>query len=245
MPATALRHIVLLAAWALSAQALAGVGTTSAGVTPTGGQTSTDPSPDVQSQSSGFVQQNQQLQNAASPNGIPLPAGAVAAGAKSTQPGQENSVDGSGNAAQRSAAQAAAPPTPPPPPPTYVSAVKHLSNPAADTKVTSTLLPPALSTAHLPQLPADTAPALRSAPPVANPVPTNRPVVTAVAKPVAAVAANTNASTPPAITGGRGAAPDGYTFYAGLIIAGLLLAFAFGAFLRTGKDETSGRVRGK
>jgi hypothetical protein len=245
MPATALRHIVLLAACALSAQALAGVGTTSAGVTPTGGQTSTDPSSDVQSQSSGFVQQNQQLQNAASPNGIPLPAGAVATGAKSAQPGQVNSVDGSGNAAQGSAAQAAAPSTPPPPLPTYVSAVKHLSNPAADTNVTATLLPPTLSAAHVPQLPADTISAPRSAPPVANPVPTNRPVVTAAAKAAAAAASNADASAPPAVTGGRGAAPDGYTFYAGLTIAGLLLAFAFGAFLRTGKDETSGRVRSK
>jgi hypothetical protein len=43
--------------------------------------------------------------------------------------------------------------------------------------------------------------------------------------------------TLPAITGGRGEAPDGFTFYSGLTIAGALLAFAFATFVRMGRNE--------
>lgn len=44
---------------------------------------------------------------------------------------------------------------------------------------------------------------------------------------------------PPQITGGRGAAPDGFTFYTGLMIAGALLAFGFFTFVRLGRGEGS------
>jgi hypothetical protein len=42
---------------------------------------------------------------------------------------------------------------------------------------------------------------------------------------------------PPAVTGGRGAAPDGFTFYSGITIAGALLAFGFFTFMRIGRNE--------
>jgi hypothetical protein len=44
---------------------------------------------------------------------------------------------------------------------------------------------------------------------------------------------------PPAVTGGRGAAPDGVTFYSGLTVAGALLAFGFFTFMRLGRNEGS------
>ena len=39
--------------------------------------------------------------------------------------------------------------------------------------------------------------------------------------------------------GGRGAAPDGYTFWFGLLIAGALLALAAVTYLRIQRGETS------
>jgi len=47
------------------------------------------------------------------------------------------------------------------------------------------------------------------------------------------------AIVPPTVTGGRGAAPDGFTFYSGITIAGALLAFGFFTFMRIGRNEGS------
>ena len=73
MHAITFRHFFLIASWLAAAPALAGVGATSSGVTSAIGTQGTNASPEVQQQSAGFVQQNQQLQegqNAVSPSGV-------------------------------------------------------------------------------------------------------------------------------------------------------------------------------
>ena len=83
MHTISVRNFILIASFLAATPAFAGVGATSSGVTSSIGQ-GTNASADVQQQSAGFVQQNQQLQNAqnaASPNGIVVPGGVVNAGA--------------------------------------------------------------------------------------------------------------------------------------------------------------------
>ncbi len=237
MPTNALRFLLLLAACAVSVQASAGVGATSAGVIPSVGGTSTDPTSNVQSQSSGFVQQNQQAQSATTPNGSTLLAG-IAAGAA---PGQAAANNVSGNAAQAADAKAAAsatdtPAVPPPPPPTYVSVMKHVNPSASDSAAPAS---PPLRVEAAPAAPSGVKPPPSAAPLKLAAAPERRgthPPVTPIVKPVAQVDAE-----PPAVTGGRGAAPDGVTFYSGLAIAGTLMALAFSLFLRTGKNDGTPR----
>jgi hypothetical protein len=103
--------------------------------------------------------------------------------------------------------------------------IKHLngSSDAADPPTPESKAPvvaPESAPAHAPP---QVAPMQKPARPVAqNPKPAAEAVV-----------------APPASTGGRGNTPDGITFYAGLAIAGLLLAFAFRLFLHTGKNDAN------
>jgi hypothetical protein len=231
---TALVCPLLFIGLAFCTQALAGAGTTSAGVTTSGGN-GNEPSTDVTEQSTGFVQQNQQLQNAQAPNGMALPAGATGAQGGSTTAG--NSAAGAADKdpsanpdAPAAAAAPAVPPPPPPPPPIYQSAIKHLDRRTASAATAATALEPAV-----PPVPkAPPRPASLQPPPTAP-------------KPAAPNAPRENARradkavehpAQPAVTGGRGAAPDGYTFYSGLTLAGALLAFGLFTFLRIGHDET-------
>src|SRR5690348_13109932 len=217
------------------APAFAGVRTTSAGVTTVDPN---NPSTDVQQQSSGFVAANQQAQNAAN-GGIVLPNGV----AGSAQPGQNaagNAGASGAQAGQPGGSNAAAehappavPPPPPPPPPTYESRMRPVT--------------PAIVAAPAQTQPA--APAASAQKPVQTPEKPAQPAV----KPAIVPAPNPNRAPPiekkqdepaPAVTadpgGGRGAAPDGYTFWFGLLIAGALLALAAATYLRIQRGETSG-----
>lgn len=229
-------QLSLCAGFACAAPAHAGVGTTSAGVTTTDPNA---PSANVQQQSAGFVAANQQLQNGAT-SGIALPGGAAGGAAQTgknaarnadSKGAQTGQTDGQGTAAEHAAP--AVPAAPPPPPPTYESKMRPI-NP-----------PPAIAAASTPPHPA------ASAPPAQAPVhvPTQAPP--SAAKPPAMPVANRNHAFPaeksdaadaPAATadpgGGRGAAPDGYTFWFGLLIAGALLALAAVTYLRIQRGET-------
>ena len=223
-------YLSLCAGFAGAASAFAGVGTTSAGVTTTD---PTNPAANVEQQSSGFVAANQRLQNGAA-GGIALPAG-VAGTAQPGQTGASNTTPGAAHDGSKIAAEHAAPPAPPPPPPpppTYESRIK----PVASAPVV--------------------APATAPARPVASAAPVQKPVHAPEkpeAKPAPVPASNQNRVTSvekkqdepmPASTadpgGGRGAAPEGYTFWFGLLIAGALLALAAVTWLRIQRGETSG-----
>ncbi len=229
-------QLSLCAGFACAAPALAGVGTTSAGVTTTDPNA---PSANVQQQSAGFVAANQQLQNGAT-SGIALQAGA-AGGAAQTGQNAAGNADSKGAQTGQTGAQGAAaehaapavPAAPPPPPPTYESKMRPINQPAA--------------VAAAPTPPHPTA----SAPPVLAPVHLPAPAPPLAAKPPAVPVANqdharaaekSNAEAAPAVPadpgGGRGAAPDDYTFWFGLLIAGALLALAAVTYLHIQRGET-------
>ncbi|HTI96993.1 MAG TPA: hypothetical protein VL425_10850 [Rudaea sp.] len=228
-------YFSLCTGFACAASAFAGVGATSAGVTTVDPN---NPSTDVQQQSSGFVAANQQAQNAAN-GGIVLPNGV----AGTAQAGQNAAGNAGANAAQAgqsggsNAATEHAPPTvpppPPPPPPNYESRMRPVG-PA--TVVAPTPAPPAAAAAptqkpvSAPEKPAQPAPKPAVVPaPNANRAP---PVEKKRDEPAPAVTADPG--------GGRGEAPDGYTFWLGLLIAGALLALAAVTWLRIQRGETLG-----
>jgi hypothetical protein len=75
--------------------------------------------------------------------------------------------------------------------------------------------------------------------------PPTKPVVVPAPNPNRAPRAEKNPEEPtPTLTadpgGGRGAAPDGYTFWFGLLVAGALLALAAVTYLRIQRGETPG-----
>jgi hypothetical protein len=211
---------------------------TSSGVTTSVGNPN-DPSPEVQAQSSGFVQQNQQLQNAKE-KGKEVSATAIGISTP-------NAANGAPNLADKDPANAGPngkgpPPTaaaPPSPPPVYESTIRKLdrSNTAATANVSS------VAAQKPEQSPAPSKAESKPAPPPA-PAVAQAPAKPAVAD--ASAAAHTATDAPaehpaaaPEITGGRGEAPDGFTFYSGSAIAGMLLAFAFATYLKTGRNENA------
>jgi hypothetical protein len=261
MHAIAARHFIFIATCLATAPALASVGGTSSGVTSTVGTQGTNASPEVQQQSAGFVQQNQQLQDAqnpVSPPGIILPGGAANAASASAAKGAQNSANPGGskeNPGDPGSAQAApapaTPPPPPPPPPTYVSVVKHLTpgQEAADPAQTETAAAATPVTAVV-------TPPVTPAPAKTDPVPGAPKMAAAVNPPAPLASAPANAATNAAkigaserateagvVSGGRGPAPDGYTFYVGFGIALLLLVIAFAAYLSSQKDEAARATR--
>jgi hypothetical protein len=222
-----------LLAGSFSTAAFASVGASSAGVSTTGGN-STDPSAEVQQQSSGFVQQNQQ-QNTRTP-------GATASGAATPQAGQAGASAQNGKANTTIvngvpvAVPAAAPAAPPPPPPVYESAMHRLDR---HTEATPTVIasgpPGAVRKQEAVEPPKPT---------VAKPAPVPVPAVTPPSNTVTPARVDVAAQiqpehiAAPVIGGGRGEAPDGFTFYSGSAIASALLAFAFATYLRIGRSET-------
>lgn len=251
MHAMALRLFLLIAACVVSGPALAGVGGTSAGVTSNIPGQSTDPSADVQAQSAGFVQQNQQLQNGAAPNGIAIPGSAIG-----TNAGQATTANVGGNGESRQKpgdpaaanAQPAAPHTPPPPPPTYVSVVKHLTPQTPDTDSTAkpvVVVPAAVAPTIAPTIPPPAREKAEASPTAVTPVPDAPPHAAINRARMDAVDANapkntaTDRAAPAPVAGGRGDAPDGFAFYAGLGVALLLLAVALAAYLRAQRDEAA------
>ena len=239
MRSTTLQSLLLLAGFALAAPALAGVGATSAGVTTNiPNQDPTQPSANVQDQSAGFVQQNQQLLNGTSPTGITLPGGV--SGSTGGQANASHDPNSPTAAAEHRAgadphAPAAAPAAPPPPPPTYVSVIKPVTKTQAPDEPADVATNPARAVAAKPAI--TDRPAPKPAVAAKPPLPVRS--TPAVEPPDATI-------TPPAAsTGGRGVAPDGFIFYAGTGIALALLAFAFSLFLRIGKDESSEGAQAK
>ncbi|HZP67398.1 MAG TPA: hypothetical protein VFB32_13940 [Rudaea sp.] len=257
MKSTILPRVLLTVGIGICAPALAGVGATSSGVTGTVG--STDPSPDVQSQSANFVQQNAANNGATGavvggtttlPSGVPVAANSAgAAGATDASKGAAGNATGAdakskpGDPANSAPAVPAAPP---PPPPTYMSVVKHLK-PDAPATTTVAVAPPAVAPAT--STPASAAGA--TAPPNSTPAPAPAPhppapashpttpatVAASSAKPEPA--AKRPASSAPVVTGGTGAAPDGLTFYVGSGIAAALCAMAFAAYVRSQQDDAA------
>ena len=216
---------------ACAASAFANVGSTSSSVTTVDPNS---PSSNVQQQSSGFVAANQQAQNAAA-GGIALPGAAGAAQAGQTATGNadaKGTQSGQTGEHAATAEQHAAPAAPPPPPPTYESKMRPVN--------VATVPAPA------PPQPAASAPPVQS--PVRAPA---KPAGPAIKPTVAAPAMARNHAPPPekkqdepvpAVPadpgGGRGAAPDGYTFWLGLLVAGALLALAAVTYMRIQHGET-------
>jgi hypothetical protein len=248
MRASPLCCVVLAICASCASPLYAGVGPTSASVLPSGGN-GTDPSANVQQQSAGFVQQNQQTANgtalngAAGTNGTSVSTTAIVAG---TAAGAGTGSAGAPGTAKTDVAAPAVPAAPPPPPPTYVSNIKKVTpeNPPKGPEVVPVVpvsQPPAAvaepTTAESPKVEtaAATPPvAMTPKPPAPHPqVATNTPpgpVARATPKPAAEAPA-----------GGVAPAPDGLTFYSGVGVAGGLLAFAFAMFVRSQKDEGAGR----
>jgi hypothetical protein len=231
--------VVLLSTVAFSSSAFAGVGATSAGVTTTVGNTN-EPSPDVQAQSSGFVQQNQQLQSGSTPNSAGSSAGTTVIATSAAIPGATGAAANTTNNAD--AAQAAqpnaAPAAPPAQAPSYESTMRRLDKHDAPGGATPPMTVEASGPAGAVRKP-DAQPAVKPAgpAPAAN---STRPAPAAAAGPRVsppAVDIPPERITPPAITGGRGETPDGFTFYSGVTIAGALLAFALATFVRMGRNE--------
>lgn len=238
--------VLFLSTVAFAPAAIAGVAGTSAGVTTTIGN-SNEPSADVQAQSAGFVQKNQQAQQGGqSVSAVVLPVGAApdptqAAADKTAAAFAGKSIDGRDASG---AAVTAAPETAPPPPPVYESTMRRLEKRNAPATPPPTTVeasgPPGAVRKD------DGQPAVKMEEPVAAAAAApaaqaqSKPAASAPRVPTPVVEASPEHITPPAVTGGRGAAPDGFTFYSGVTIAGALLAFALATFMRIGRNEGAG-----
>jgi hypothetical protein len=229
-------YFLLLAA---ASQAHAGAGQTGAGVTTTVPTDPTAASQDVQSQSSNFAQANQALAGSnGTTSGTTLAGGAIVKNG-SVDPNNPGGVGDPNNPGDPKGANAkpAAPAAPPAPPPEYVSNIKKVERTAGETAV----VPAATSTSDkiASKLPQESEKA--DIDPSANTAPGVQRQVAAVQKPTmraADPAARTGAERVTAGTGssgGSGEPPDSFAFYIGLIIAGVLLAFAAAMFLRVEK----------
>ena len=231
---TAVRRIALYLSvcvgFACAACAFANAGSTSSSVTTVDPNS---PSTNVQQQSSGFVAANQQAQNAAA-GGIALPGAAGATQAGQTAVGNADAKGTqSGQTGEHAAAAEphAAPAAPPPPPPTYESKMRPVNPakvPAPAPSQPAASAPPVQNLAH--------APTRSVGPPI-------KPAVFPATSPQHAPPVEKKQDEPaPAAPadpgGGRGEAPDGYTFWLGLLVAGALLALAAVTYLRIQHGET-------
>lgn len=229
------RLALLLLLTAVALPALAGVGAQSSSVTTVDPNA---PSTEVQQQSSGFVAQNQQMQNAAGANhGIALPGtvNGSATGSPANGEAAENGQPGADGSAAKAAEEHKAPPPPPAPPPTYESRIRPVERAAAPA-----VPEPGAQSLQLPKAPLAAAAHKTAAAPAAtpHPAPAPKPVAPSTPKLQSATSPAHDAPMPtPDPGGGRGEAPDGYTFYFGLLIAGALLALALVTYLRIGRGD--------
>lgn len=251
-----LLYFFAIAGMAASSSVFAGAGQTGSGVTTTTG--TVDPTlatQNVQSQSSNFVQENQATQaGQVLPNGTVSAAVGTAAsrtGAAGTaqngdasnaatgKPGDPNNPAGAN-------AQASAPAVPAAPPPDYVSNIKKVNRDGAPAgvAVVDTATTTGAATVAKSSTPIATAGA-NSTPPdnvVGAPGAQRQGTATATraTRPADAtkVSATDHASQQPAAqASGSGSAPDNFAFYIGIVIAGLLLAFAAATFFRSDKGS--------
>lgn len=235
-----------------SAHAMAGAGVTSSGVT-TSIPDTTSATQGVNTQSSNFVQDNQAINSgtttgttttgsaigtAMTANGKPG-AAATDANGKPVDPNNPNApkTDAQGKPIPGSA-PLAVPAAPPAPPPEYVSNIKKVNR--GETTGAAVVDVPVVGTPAKTDKSASDAPAtgVNAGAPTApgaqrQAVATPPRVARTASDADARGAGNTNTPAATGSSGGSGAAPDSYAFYIGIIIAGILLAFAAATFLRT------------
>jgi hypothetical protein len=232
-----------------SVHAFAGAGQTSAGVTTTIPDT-TSASQNVNSQSSNFVQENQAVNSGTSAgtvsgtttatNGKSSTTGSTAtdANGKPIDPNNPNApkTDAQGNPIPPK--PPAAPAAPPAPPPEYVSNMKKVNRTATDVAVVdapvagTAVKPDKITSGATPMAPVDTG--APTAPGAQRQTTATAPRTSRTMPDADKRVAGGNSTTPATTgsSGGSGTAPDSYAFYVGLLIAGVLLAFAAATFLR-------------
>jgi hypothetical protein len=250
-------YFLAIAAASVSSPVLAGAGQTGVGVTTTTGTIDpTAATQNVQSQSSNFVQENQATQ--AGQTGMPASSvisatGTVTSrtGAAGTTPNGDASNAATGkpgdpnNPAGANAPQASAPAVPAAPPPEYVSNIKKVNRDGTssgvavvDTATTSGTAAGASSTpiaaAVANSTPADN---VVGAPGAQRQNSAATPRVPRAADATKVSATDRTPQQPAAQASGSGSAPDSYAFYVGIVVAGLLLAFAASTFFRSDKGS--------
>jgi len=237
------RILLLAACCCLMPSAWAGVGLTSAGADPTAGNNNGQEEPTLAQVAPTANQGQSGSANAAANSAAPNPVVAGVAGASGP-----NAANGAADGAKTAAATVAVAPAPPPPPPDPstlpVSVIKPLNKSAenatpkadADSAVTS-LTKPTRQVAT--DMPAGPMPA-----PVRAPTPTStrtqQPAPAARTEPARAAADASAAVTPPTSATADGSA-NGFVFYTGTGLAGIILALSFFGYMRAGND--TGRPR--
>ncbi len=237
------RILLLAICFSLTPSAWAGATLTSAGVDPTVGNNNAQQEPTL-AQVAPMSNQGQPggTANAAANTGVPNPVVAGVAGASGTN--AATGADGSKPAAA-TVAVAPAPPPPPPDPSTLpVSVIKPLNKSAenappradADSAVTTMTRPtrPVATDAPAEPKPAQVRAPTPASARIQQPAPAAR-TEAARAGPDAAAAA----TTPTSAT--ADGSSNGFVFYTGMAVAGIILALSFFGFMRAGND--SGRPR--
>ena len=233
------RIIVLAACCAMAGHAWAGAGLTSAGVDPTIGNNNTQAEPTLAQVAPVTNQQGPAGGGSSGTSaGVVVPATAAGAAAQTGGAAGQHAAGAAGDAAKSATAVVA--PTPPPPPPDPstlpVSVIRPL-NKTPDSAAPTTAEPASPATSAAKARPARQPLASAPAEPVAA-RPTPRVVQPAPPR-VDARAAGDAAATPAATADGSA---NGYVFYTGVGIAGIILALSFAGFMRAGSGD-GGRPR--
>jgi len=243
-PMISSRILLLAACCSLMPSAWAGAGLTSAGVDPTVGNNNAQQEPTLAQVAPVANQGQSGSANSAANSAVPNAVVAGAGGASGA-----NAANGAADGSKTAAAIVAAPPAPPPPPPDPstlpVSVIKPLNKsaenappPKADAESTvTTLANPARHVAT--DTPARPTPAQARVPAPASTLSQQPAPATRTEPARAAVDAPAPATPPPPATADGSA--NGFVFYTGLGIAGIILALSFFGYMRTGND--TGRPR--
>jgi len=238
------RILLLAACCALMPSAWAGAGLTSAGVDPTPGNNNAQDEPTLAqvaptANQTGVVSSGS---NAAVPNAAV--AGTVAAaGANGAQAGNA-AADGSKAAA--TVAVAPAPPPPPPDPSTLpVSVIRPVNKPAENATPRAEAESAVTTTAPKPPRHIQTDASGESVPAPVR-VPTSAPARASQPAPAPPSRSATPVSAAPATAAPTSATADGsangFVFYTGMGIAGIILALSFFGYMRAGNDTGRPRV---
>lgn len=236
------RIIVLATCCALAARAWAGAGLTSAGVDPTVGNNA-QAEPTLAQVAPVTNQQGQP--GGGTSAGVVLPATGAGGAAQAGGAAGQRAASGAAGDASKPATPVVVAPAPPPPPPDPstlpVSVIRPLNKtpesappPAAESVSTSTASKTKPTRQPLASEPAE---------PVAARPPPPRVVQAAPARADTTRAAGDTPATPAAANSATAdGSANGYVFYTGVGIAGIILALSFAGFMRAGNSE-SGRPR--
>ena len=233
------RILLLAACCSLTPSAWAGAGLTSAGVDPTAGNNNAQNEPTLAQVAPTANQGQSGTANAAANNAVP---NSVVAGANGA-----NAANGAADGSRAAAAPVAVVPTPPPPPPDPstlpVSVIKPLNKSAENAPPPRADAESTVTTTAKPRHVAADMPAQPAAAPVRAPTPAptriQQPAPAARTEPRSAVDSAAAATAPAAATADGSA--NGFVFYTGMGIAGIILALSFAGYMRAGND--SGRPR--